>query len=407
MSGNLGGEMHVVPKARRRAEKSVRPRDGILKPLPNEWFQDHRLDGSGEQTAEMRWGSVDADEYLTPTERFFVRSHSGTPLVNANDWVLKIEGAGVERVVDLTYEDLLALPSVTVVKALECAGNGRVSFGRAHGTIPPGTPWSLGAIGVAEWTGVPLSEVLAPAGVRPEAIEVLAEGMDEARVRRPIPIAKALKDTLVVVAMNGRPLPADHGFPARLLVPGWAAIASIKWLGRLEVTDRPVSTPWNTETYALKGPDYPPAAGGRPQAVEGQVMKSALELDAFATIPAGSRQVTGRSWSPTSIISRVEVSFDDGASWRHATLRPPNLPGAWVRWHVPWDPRPGEYRLRVRATDLTGRSQPDEVPWNDHGYLYGGVASYTLRVVAGAGGATDEQPDPASDVGLTRSEGRE
>jgi DMSO/TMAO reductase YedYZ molybdopterin-dependent catalytic subunit len=405
--------MHVVPKARRRAETRPDPRAGIVKPLPKEWFQDHRLDESGEQVAEMRWGAVDPDVYLTPTERFFVRSHGRTPLVDADDWVLKIDGRGVERVVDFTYEDLVALPSVTVVKALECAGNGRQLFGPGHKRMPPGTPWSLGAIGVAEWTGVPVSTVLAHAGLRPEAVEVVAVGLDAHKVRRPIPIAKAQKDTLVVLRMNGRPLTPDHGFPARLLVPGWAAIASIKWLGRLEVTDRPVSTPWNTETYALIGSEYPPRPDGRPQAVEAQVMKSALELDAFAAIPAGSRFLTGRSWSPSTIISRVEVSFDDGDRWRDATLVPPNLPGAWVRWRISWDPDPGEHRIRVRATDLTGRSQPDEVPWNDDGYLYGAVSAHTVRVVAvpDDGSTMDRpttvRPAPSGRDGSTGSEQRE
>lgn len=358
------------------------PPRGIVKPLAPELFLDHRLDGSGEHNAEMRWGSVEADDYLTPNDRFYVRSHGATPLIDPGDWRLRIGGSAAGRPMELTYDELLAMDSVTVVRALECAGNGRVMFGPSHGRFPPGTPWSLGAIGVAEWTGVPLADLLGRAGMRSEAVEVLAEGLDAPRVRRPVPIAKAMEDALVVVAMNGEPLPPDHGFPARLLVPGWAAIASIKWLGSLVVTDRPTFTPWNTQVYVMKGPDYPPAAGGRPVVVHEQVMKSAVELDRFAAIAAGRRVLTGRSWSPDSVVSRVEVSMDAGRTWREARLRPPNLPGAWVRWSIDWDAHPGEHEVLVRATDLAGRVQPGLVPWNDEGYLFGAVAPHSVRVVA-------------------------
>jgi sulfane dehydrogenase subunit SoxC len=358
------------------------PSRGIVKPLAPDRFLDHRLDGSGENNAEMRWGSVEADDYLTPNERFFVRSHGVTPVIDPGDWRLRIGGPAARRRLELTHDELLAMDSVTVVRALECAGNGRVLFGAPHGRFPPGTPWSLGAIGVAEWTGVPLADLLGRAGVAADAVEVLAEGLDAPRVRRPVPIAKAMEDALVVVAMNREPLPADHGFPARLLVPGWAAIASIKWLGSLEVTDRPVYTPWNTDVYVMKGPDYPPDAGGRPVVVHEQVMKSAIELDRFAAIAAGNRVLRGRSWSADSVVSRVEVSVDAGSMWRDARIRPPNLPGAWVRWSIDWDAHPGEHEILVRATDPTGRVQPDLVPWNDEGYLFGGVAPHPVRVVA-------------------------
>src|SRR5690606_38781496 len=132
-----------------------------------------------------------------------------------------------------------------------CAGNGRAFFDTQQGTEARGTQWRLGAIGVAEWRGVPLSALLDRAGVRADAVDVMPEGLDpevedSGRVRRPLPVEKALDDVLVVYEMNGEPLPPDHGYPARLLVPGWIGIANIKWVGRIEVATEPLFSAWNT-----------------------------------------------------------------------------------------------------------------------------------------------------------------
>jgi DMSO/TMAO reductase YedYZ molybdopterin-dependent catalytic subunit len=334
-----------------------------------------------EHNVEMRWEDVDPDAYLTPNDRFFVRSHSATPAIDASAWRLRIDGDAASRPVGFTYERLLAMPSVTSTCALECAGNGRAYFETAHGRRPAGEPWGLGAIGVAEWTGVPLNALLNRAGVEATAVEVVAEGLDELRVRRPLPIERAMaEDTLLALSMNGEPLPPDHGFPARLVVPGWAAVASVKWLGRLEITSQPAFTWWNTEHYVLRGPGYPSEGPGAGEVIRGQVMKSALELATPARLRAGRVVLTGRSWSPDARIARVEVSTD-GRTWSDASLREPNLPGAWVRWSFLWNPAPGSYRVRVRATDGRGRIQPDEVPWNERGYLYGGIVEHPVEVV--------------------------
>lgn len=333
-----------------------------------------------EHNVEMRWAEVDPDEYLTPNDRFFVRSHSATPTIDPSTWRLRIDGDAAARPVTFTYDQLKAMPSVTSTYALECAGNGRAFFEAAHGRTPPGALWGLGAIGVAEWTGVPLAALVNRSGVRASAVEVVAEGLDDLHVRRPLPLQRAMaEDTLVALAMNGEPLPPDHGFPARLIVPGWAAVASVKWLGRLEITAERAFTWWNTEHYVLRGPGYRSDGPGDGEVIRGQVMKSALELPTPAILPAGRVILTGRSWSPVARIARVEISTD-GRTWSDARLREPNLPGAWARWSFDWDASPGSYRVRVRATDGHGQTQPTEVPWNERGYLYGGIVEHPVEV---------------------------
>jgi DMSO/TMAO reductase YedYZ molybdopterin-dependent catalytic subunit len=337
----------------------------IVKPLPPEWFVVHGTN------AELRWETARRLGHLIPNERFFVRNHTRTPTIDARTWRLQVHGSGVRRPLSLSYRDLERLPSKEIVAAVECAGNGRSFFASQQGTPASGTQWKLGAIGVARWRGVPLGELLDRAGLRRAAVDVLAEGLDDpyvtggvdhGRVRRPISIEKALDDTLVALEMNGRTLPADHGFPARLLVPGWIGIASIKWLGRLEVSDQPIETAWNTKWY--------PALSVQP-------VKSAFELAWEATVPAGRRTtLTGRSWSGHAPIRRVEVSTDGGASWRRAELGHDRR--GWTRWELPWKPEPGRRELLARATDRSGLTQPDSVPFNEGGYQFWAVVRHPV-----------------------------
>ena len=372
----------VPTEARRRTTARDRT---ILKPLPPDKFIDYREDGGGEPVgatgdrainAETRWEAMADADYLTPNELFFVRSHAPTPRIDRAGWELRVGGPGVERGLTLGYEDLLGLPRVSVVQALECAGNGRRFFEERQGRVAPGTPWRLGAIGVAEWTGVPLREVLLRAGVREGARDVMLEGLDSVRMRRPIPLDKALQeDTLLAFGMNGEELPPDHGFPVRAIVPRWAAVASVKWLGEIFVSEEPLYSPWNTDQYVLTGGRH----GTEREPVTDQVPKSALELPWPARIGAGRRTVTGRSWSPNGSISRVEYSVD-GRPWLPARLIEPNVSGAWVRWHFVWDATPGTHGLRVRATDEMGNTQPEDATWNELGYLYGGVVAHPVEV---------------------------
>ena len=148
----------------------------------------------------------------------------------------------------LTYDEMSNLPQESVVRALECAGNGRAFFEEIQGRHAEGTPWRLGAVGVAEWTGVPLREVLERAGLRASAHEVMLENLDSVRMRRPLPVEKAVEEgTLLAFGMNGGLLTPDHGFPLRAVVSGWAAVASVKWLGRVHVSETPLTSPRSTE----------------------------------------------------------------------------------------------------------------------------------------------------------------
>jgi DMSO/TMAO reductase YedYZ molybdopterin-dependent catalytic subunit len=347
----------------------------VAKPTPKDLFYDF---GSNK---EMRWENMFQRGYLVPNELFFVRNHTRTPSLDIAKWRLKVEGSGVQRSLDLTYDDVLGLPSVSVIRFVECAGNGRSFFAEVQGKKAQGTQWKLGAIGVAEWTGVPLREVLDRAGLKKTAVDLMPEGLDDLKVRRPMPLAKALEeDTLLVYAMNGQPLPPDHGFPVRVLMPGWIGIANIKWVGRIEVSEKPLFSSWNTETYVLIGPDYKPNPTSKGPVLSSQSLKSALELPWGGEIGSGRKLVRGRSWSPFGKIAKVEYSVNQGASWNTARLRDPNIAAAWARWDFDWEAKPGKHNIRVRAADEKGNVQPDKVSFNEQGYLYNAVVEHPIEV---------------------------
>ena len=354
----------------------------IVKPLPPEL-----LTALG-TNAEMRWSALADQGYLVPIDRFFVRNHTSTPLIDAADWRLRLFGAGLRHgPVELSYDELRRLPAETITAAVECAGNGRSFFTTQQGQAVSGTAWKLGAIGVARWRGVRLSTVLRRAGLSRDAVDVLPAGLDPnfvtggvdlGPVRRPLPLRKALHDVLIAYEMNGEPLPADHGHPARLVVPHWIGISSIKWLGSIEVSDVPLFSPWNTQFYRLFGPEFP--AEGEP--FDRQVVKSAFELDPGAQVPAGRpTRLRGRSWSAGGAIRHVEVSTNGGADWRRARWVGGSEGTAWQRWEVSWEPAAGEHELLARATDVRGNTQPDQAVYNTLGYLFDAVVRHRVSAV--------------------------
>jgi DMSO/TMAO reductase YedYZ molybdopterin-dependent catalytic subunit len=358
-----------------RGVQAASPGDLVLKPTPPEQFFDY---GSNK---EMRWEQLYPRGYVVPNELFFVRNHTRTPRIEVSTWRLRIEGSGVQRPLELTYDELLAMPSISVLRSIECAGNGRSFFEAAYGKKPQGTQWKLGAIGVAEWTGVPLSTILDRAGLKRSARDVMPQGLDDLLVRRPMSITKALaEDTIVAYAMNGEPLPPDHGFPVRVLTPGWIGVANIKWVGRIEVSEEALYSHWNTETYVLIGPDYPLTPPAQGPVLSSQSIKSALELARDGSLLAGRYLIRGRSWSPFGKIAKVEYSLDQGKTWRQARLREPNIARAWVRWDFDWEAAAGRYVIQTRATDAEGHTQPPWVPWNEQGYLYNAVVDHPVTV---------------------------
>src|SRR5216110_1049971 len=193
---------------------------------------------------EMPFETVES--FITPTKSFYVRTHFSIPSIDRDAWWLHVEGE-VEKPFAINYEELLQIEPVTILVTLECAGNNR------HFLEPKvkGVQWGLGAVGTAEWTGVPLSILLDRAGVKGNEPEVILEGADEGPLEDPtappgelkfarsIPVAKARADVLLAYKMNGRELPPEHGFPLRAIVTGWYAMASVKWLQRIIITDRP------------------------------------------------------------------------------------------------------------------------------------------------------------------------
>ncbi|MFJ4901056.1 MULTISPECIES: sulfite oxidase [unclassified Streptomyces] len=360
------------------------PAPGIVKPLPPEVFT---VRGTN---AETNFAALRPTGLLTPADRFFVRNHTTTPRIDASGWRLKVWGDGLRGpAVEFTYDELRALPMATVTSFVECAGNARSYYTTQQGEQVSGTAWTLGAIGTARWRGVRLADVLRRAGITRNAVDVLPRGLDDevvsdginlGRVRRPLPVAKALDDVILALEMNGEPLPPDHGHPVRLIVPSWVGVANIKWVGDIEVSASPLLSPWNTGLYRLFGPGYP-AEGSAP--LTRQTLKSAFEVTPGASFRARRRHVlTGRSWSGGAPVRTVEVSTDGGALWRRARLRDEPRNGSWVRWSADWVPKDrGPAVLLARATDRSGRTQPEKAVPNTQGYLFDAVVRHEVRVV--------------------------
>ncbi|MFJ1809183.1 MULTISPECIES: sulfite oxidase [unclassified Streptomyces] len=374
----------AVPAFSAQAAAATSP--GIVKALPDDWFA---VRGTN---AETKFASLAGTGYHTPVDHFFVRNHTSTPVIDAADWTLTVHGDGLSHAtpVEFTLADLKKFPAVTRTAFVECAGNGRSFFTSQQGQSVTGTAWTLGAIGTARWRGVRLADVLRRAGLARGAVDVLPRGLDPdyvtadgtnlGRVRRPLPVSKALDDVLLAYEMNGEPLPYDHGFPVRVLVPHWIGIASIKWVGDIEVSARPLYSPWNTDFYRLFGSAHPDG-GSAP--LTRQTVKSAWELPWDASLEAGAaHRLTGRSWSGAGGVVRVDVSTDGGAHWRRARLHDAPRRAGWVRWSTDWRPSaPGAYTLLARATDSAGRTQPDTTVPNTQGYLFDAVVRHPVQAV--------------------------
>ncbi|MBI2858134.1 MAG: sulfite oxidase [Chloroflexi bacterium] len=354
------------------------PERPISKPVPDRFFMPFGAN------AEMRFEVMARQAYATPNSFFYVRSHAAAPFVNTKTWTLTIQGDGVEKPVVLGYNDLLDLPARTVTRALECAGNGRSFYDSLMRRPATGTQWKLGAYGVAEWTGVPLADLLRRAGIKPTAVDVMPTGMDSGRIERPMPVEKAMEDdTLVAYLMNGDILPVDHGFPARVIVPGWVGIASIKWVTSICVSEKPLYVDKNTNSYVFVGPDYKPQPPAKGEILTTNIMKSACALPWPATLQAGRQAIAGYAWSPFGRISRVDISTDGGKTFQQAVLSGPNIERAGSRWQFSFDATPGEMTITPRAFDEKGNSQYDlsQQRWNEQGYLFGAMVPHPVKVV--------------------------
>ncbi len=310
---------------------------------------------------------------VVATERFFMRSNGPIPVIDPRAWRLAVTGR-VERELSLSLLDLRALPRRTLTAFLECAGNGRTRFD----PLPEGTPWRNDAVGNATWEGVPLGAVLDLAGVEDAAVDVVCQGGDFPAMQRGLPLNVARDpDTLLVLTMNGRDLTTAHGGPVRLLVPGWAGIASTKWLVGVDILSQAFAGFWNADNYV-----FWTAAGEAVRPVREMPVKSTIVAPVDGvTLRAGHQVVTGFAWSGHGRVVRVDVSTDSGASWHEARLEDAGR-RSWARFTLPWEAATGIARLLARATDERGLTQPSVPDWNLKGYLMNAIQEVTVNVSA-------------------------
>jgi DMSO/TMAO reductase YedYZ molybdopterin-dependent catalytic subunit len=349
------------------------------------WLESRKMVTTSPENSETPLESIQS--WVTPNNLFFVRNHFETPVIDLPSWRLRIEGC-VEHPVEWTWEQLLALPQRSVFATVECAGNGR-SFLQQK---VAGVQWGAGAIGHAEWTGVPLCRVLEQAGLRPDALEVLFEGCDQGSesdhpepmyFARSLPLAKAIDpDTLLATRMNGELLSASHGFPLRLFVPGWYGVASVKWLRRIEVINRPFGGYFQSVKYTVQRA----TPSGRETVVVGPMAaKSELIRPAAGSeLGVGANRLFGVAWAGEEAVARVEVSTDGGCTWIPADLIGPRTPYCWTLWEYLWEvAQPGEYSLLTRAVSTSGRVQPTQHDPLNGGYLIHHSRPIPVHVQAG------------------------
>jgi len=316
------------------------------------------------------------DAFITPVAAFYVRSHMMAPRAEEGAWRLVIDGE-VATPQSLSLSDLRGMPALTVTATLECAGNGRAFFD------PPvaGIQWRRGAVGTARWTGVRLVDLLKRAGALPSGTHVWMAGGDRPFGTQPsfvrqLPIAKAADpDTLVAYAMNDVPLPSDHGFPLRVIAPGWEGAYSVKWLDRLTVAPRDHDGFWVASAYRYPATRVAPGAAVDAKQMEpltGLAVKSLITRPLEGAVVAPGRvAVAGFAWAGETDVAKVDVSTDGGASWQPARLIGDRVPYTWRRFEFAFDvTRPESYTILSRATDGRGHTQPVVPPWNPSGYLW-------------------------------------
>jgi DMSO/TMAO reductase YedYZ molybdopterin-dependent catalytic subunit len=326
---------------------------------------------------------------VTPIGLHYLLIHYDIPQVDPRTWRLTVDGR-VGRELSLDFDALRALPAHEVVATMECAGNGRARLEPR----PVSQPWLLEAVGTGRWRGARLRDVLAQADVDRGAVEVLFTGLDrgiengeEQLFQRSLALADAGDaDVLLAYELNGVPLPPQHGFPLRLLVPGWYGMTNVKWLTRITLLDEAFAGYQQARGYRLRQSDDD----------EGQPLSRIFPRALMAppgipdfmsrerTVPAGAVVIEGRAWSGHAPVAAVEVSTDDGATWHDARLDPPALGRwAWSRWSYEWNAEPGRHVVACRARDDAGNAQPSAAAWNVGGYANNEVQRVVVTVTPG------------------------
>ena len=328
---------------------------------------------------------------VTPIGLHYLLVHYDIPPADADTWQVALTGR-IARPMTLTMDDLRKRPARTVRVTMECAGNGRARLQPR----PVSQPWLVEAVGTADWTGTPLRDLLDEAGVDSAAVDVMFSGADhgvergvEQDYQRGLSVADALgDDVLLAYEMNGSPLPPQHGYPVRLVVPGWYGMAHVKWLREITVLDEPFAGFQNTVAYRVR----------QDRDEEGEALtriapRALLVPPGFPDfmsrrriVRPGEVSITGRAWSGHAPVVQVEVSTDGGATWAEAKLDASADPAdrwAWRGWTYHWSATDGEHQLTARATDASGNTQPAGQAWNRGGFANNAVQLVPVTCVPG------------------------
>jgi len=348
--------------------------------LTNEIHPDDRRVVIKQAPLNAEAGTPALASWITPRDAHYVRCNFDVPELDVRTHSITVGGAVAEPFT-LLAEELRALPQRDLTVTLECAGNNRVEMA----PLPAGEMWARGAVSTASWTGVPLGVLLDRAGVRDDVVEILVEGADRgtpAGAPAEVPFARALPldrardpDVILAVEMNGRPLPPEHGAPARLIVPGWYGMASVKWVTRISALTAPFTGWFQHDRY-----NYEVGRTRRPVDLV-RVKSLVVAPESGRAVSRGRITVWGWAWSGAGPVVSVEVSLD-GGSFAAARLDEPLAPHAWRRFALDVGVEvPGRHVVRARARDASGRAQPDVAPWNKHGYGNNAVAPVVFYVV--------------------------
>jgi len=334
---------------------------------------------------------------ITPLGLHYLLIHFDIPAVDEAAWRLQV-GGHVERPLTLALDELKGRPSRTLAVTLECAGNGRALLSpRALSQ-----PWLQEAVGTAEWTGTPLAPLLEEAGLRPGALEVVFTGLDrgiqgnvEHAYERSLPLGEALREEVLLAwGVNGQDLPPQHGFPLRLVVPGWYGMSHVKWLQSITVVDEPFRGWQQDVAYHIRESEEE-----RGQPVTRMLPRSLMVppgipdfLSRTRFLDAGPCLLQGRAWSGWAPVTKVEVSVDGGERWSEAKLGRAASEFAWHGWTYEWDAKAGETELCCRASDADGRTQPLNPEWNYDGFCNNAVQRVPV-VVSAPGNKPPQLPD--------------
>lgn len=324
------------------------------------------------------------NKWQTPIQYFYRRNHFTYPFLTQHHFWIQISGQ-VHYPRFFHYNEILSMPSKSLIVPLECAGNKRANF------VPKayGEQWEDGAISQGKWTGVPLKDLLEKVGLLQNAQEIVFEGADFGKkagiqesipFERSLPLEKALHpDTLIAYKYNDLFLNLKHGYPLRLIVPNWYAMASVKWLRKITVIDHSFKGPFQSDDYVYY--PYKDSNEDKFPVTILNVNSTIQQPTHLSILNTGTYEIKGIAWTGLGTITEVQLSFDKGITWKNTTLKSLQKQYAWSKWTFIWQvEKKGEYTIYSRAKDSTGRVQPLTAFWNRKGYGYNAISNITVKV---------------------------